>query len=168
MPESRQIVFKHKEVVEALLRQQNIRESIWGLFVRFGIQGANVGTTPADLMPAAIVPLLEIGLQKFEQESNIAVDAAKVGPDDVVIRASVDCRLQELEIATERSGGWPRGHRRFRIPVAPLVARAARPEAPAGGAGGSAGVSAVVRITPTAPCPRWFEGRWRAPTGASA
>ena len=29
-------------------------------------------------MPAAIVPLLEIGLQKFEQESNIAVDAAKL------------------------------------------------------------------------------------------
>jgi hypothetical protein len=29
---------------------------------------------------AAIIPVLEIGLQKFEKESNIAVDAAKVNP----------------------------------------------------------------------------------------
>jgi hypothetical protein len=36
--------------------------------------------TPTELLPAAIVAIPEIGLQKFEQESNIAVDAAKVNP----------------------------------------------------------------------------------------
>jgi hypothetical protein len=34
------------------------------------------------MMPAAVVPVLEIGLQKFEAESNIAVDAAKVNPKE--------------------------------------------------------------------------------------
>ena len=83
MSESTQIVFKHKEVVEALLKQQGIHEGIWGLFVRFGLQAANIGASPADMMPAAIVPLLEIGLQKFEQENNMAVDAARVNPPEL-------------------------------------------------------------------------------------
>lgn len=80
MAEPNQIIFKHREVVEALLRQENIHEGIWGLYVRFGLQAVNVGVAPGDLMPAAIVPLLEIGLQKFDTESNIAVDASKVNP----------------------------------------------------------------------------------------
>lgn len=80
MAEPRQLVFKHKEVVEALIRHQDLREGVWGLFVRFGIQAANIGASPADLMPAAIIPILEIGLQRFEQENNISVDAAKVNP----------------------------------------------------------------------------------------
>ena len=77
MAESTQIVFKH---VEALLRQQGIHEGIWGLYVRFGLAAANVGASQTDLVPAAIVPLLEIGLQKFDQENNLAVDAARVNP----------------------------------------------------------------------------------------
>jgi hypothetical protein len=80
MAEATQIVFKHKEVVEALLRRQGIHEGIWGLYVKFGIQGMNIGMSDADLMPAAIVPVLEIGLQKFPKENNLAVDAAKVNP----------------------------------------------------------------------------------------
>jgi hypothetical protein len=80
MAEPTQIVFKHREVVEALLRHHGLHEGIWGLHVRFGISAMNVGTTDADLMPAAIIPILEIGLQKFEKENNIAVDAAKANP----------------------------------------------------------------------------------------
>jgi hypothetical protein len=88
MAEPTQIVFKHREVVEALLKHQNIHEGIWGLFVRFGIQAANVGTSPADLHPAAIVPVLELGLQKFEEENNLAVDAAKVNPQGLPFAAA--------------------------------------------------------------------------------
>jgi hypothetical protein len=39
-----------------------------------------VGPTGADIMPAAIIPVLEIGIQKFDKVSNIALDAAKVNP----------------------------------------------------------------------------------------
>lgn len=80
MPEATQIVFKHRELVELLIKSQGIHEGIWGLFVRFGLGASNVGASEAELQPAAIIPVLEIGLQKFEKESNISADAAKVNP----------------------------------------------------------------------------------------
>jgi hypothetical protein len=80
MAEAIQIGFTYKEVVEALLKKQGIHEGIWGLFVQFGISAANVGPSAADLMPAAIVPVMKIGLQKFEEENNLAVNAAAVNP----------------------------------------------------------------------------------------
>ena len=80
MPEATQVVFKHKELAEILVKAQNIHEGIWGLFLRFGIGGSNVGPSEDELQPAAIVPVLEIGLQKFEKETNLSVDAAKVNP----------------------------------------------------------------------------------------
>lgn len=80
MPETTQIAFSHKEVVEALLRKQGIHEGIWGIYVKFGIQAANIGASSADLVPAAIIPVMNIGLQRFEEENNLAVDAGKVNP----------------------------------------------------------------------------------------
>jgi len=80
MAEPTQIVFSHTEVVQALLKQQQIHEGIWGIYIKFGIKAANVGMSPSDLLPAAIVPVIEIGLQKFDEENNLAVDAAKVNP----------------------------------------------------------------------------------------
>jgi len=80
MPEATQIVFKHKELAEVLVKAQGIHEGIWGLFLRFGIGGANVGPSETEMNPTAVVPVLEIGLQKFEKETNLSVDAAKVNP----------------------------------------------------------------------------------------
>lgn len=80
MAEATQIVFSHKEVVEALLKKHGIHDGIWGLYVKFGIGASNIGASPADILPAAIVPVMELGIQKFDQENNIAVDAATVNP----------------------------------------------------------------------------------------
>lgn len=80
MAEATQLVFSHKEVVTALLKAQGLHEGIWGLYMKFGIAGANVGPTPTELHPAAIVPVIEIGLQKFDEVNNLSVDAAKVNP----------------------------------------------------------------------------------------
>jgi hypothetical protein len=85
MAESTQIVFSHKEVVEALLKTQRIHEGIWGLYVKFGISAINVGASDADLVPAAIVPVLQIGLQKFDKENALAVDARKVNPKETTV-----------------------------------------------------------------------------------
>jgi len=41
---------------------------------------ANIGETEAEVRPTAIIPILEIGLQRSEKETNISVDAAKVNP----------------------------------------------------------------------------------------
>jgi hypothetical protein len=80
MPEIANITFSYKEVVTALLKEQGIHEGLWALFVKFGLGALNVGENDESIRPAAIIPILEIGLQKAEKENNISVDAAKVNP----------------------------------------------------------------------------------------
>ena len=83
MPEIANFVCSYKEVVTALLREQRIHKGLWSLYVKFGISAANIGETETDVRPAAIIPILEIGLQKAEKENNITVDAAQVNPEPV-------------------------------------------------------------------------------------
>lgn len=80
MPEPTQISFSHQEVATALVKAQGIHDGIWGLFIKFGIRAMNVGTGDADLQPSAIVPVLSIGLQRFEKINNLSVNAAEVNP----------------------------------------------------------------------------------------
>jgi hypothetical protein len=80
MAETSQLIFSFKEIVTALLKAQGIHQGIWGLFVNFGIQANNVGPNENELRPAALIPILSMGLQKFEKETNLSVDAAKVNP----------------------------------------------------------------------------------------
>ncbi len=86
MAESKQIVFTYKEVAEALVKRHGIHDGIWGIYIRFGIQGANVGPSQDEIHPAAIVPVLEIGIQKMEKENHISVDASRVNPQAKNIR----------------------------------------------------------------------------------
>lgn len=63
-----------------MVKDQDINEGYWGIYVRFGISAANAGPSDADLKPTALVPVVELGLQKFDQVSNLSVDAAEVNP----------------------------------------------------------------------------------------
>jgi hypothetical protein len=81
MAETTQIMFSFKEVAEALIKKQGIHDGVWGIFVRFGIQATNAGPDKSQLLPTAIVPIIELGLQKFDEENNLAVDASKVNPE---------------------------------------------------------------------------------------
>lgn len=76
MPETTQHVFSHKEVVEALIEKLGIKEGIWGLYVEFGIVGANIGPDPDNILPTAVVPLVKLGLQRMPEISSISVDAS--------------------------------------------------------------------------------------------
>jgi hypothetical protein len=80
MPETSQLTFSFKEIVIALVKAQDIHEGIWGLFVNFGLSAQNVGPNENELRPSAMLPILSLGLQKFEKETNLSVDAAKVNP----------------------------------------------------------------------------------------
>jgi len=83
MPEMKQVTFSHKEVAEALIRYNDIHEGLWGLYVEFGLAGANVGATPGgDLNPAAIVPILKLGLQRYDSQNNLTANAAVVNPKE--------------------------------------------------------------------------------------
>lgn len=80
MPETKKMTFSHREVVEALLKKADIHEGLWGIYIEFGLAGANVATPGGEFTPAAIVGIKSIGLQHYDEVSNLTVDAAQVNP----------------------------------------------------------------------------------------
>lgn len=88
MPETNQLGFSFKEIVTALVKAQDIHEGIWGLFVNFGLGANNVGPNENELKPTAMIPILAIGLQRFDKETSLSVDASKVNPRPASARKS--------------------------------------------------------------------------------
>ncbi len=82
MGEPEQYNFPFKEVVEALVKKQGLHEGLWSLRVEFGLSAVNLNTVEGskDATPAAIVPLVKLGIQRGKEENNLTVDAAKVNP----------------------------------------------------------------------------------------
>lgn len=108
MAEPTQVVFTYKEVAEALIKQHGIHEGLWGLYLEFGLAAGNVATGPNELTPTAFVGVAKIGLQRFEEATNLTVDAAEVNPLPKTSRAtkgkkkveSIICNKCNFEIAT--------------------------------------------------------------------
>jgi hypothetical protein len=80
MAEATQYMFKHQEVVTALIKHQGLHEGQWQIAIQFGFAAANVGADGSDLNPAAICPVIGVGLQRATEKTNLMVDAAKVNP----------------------------------------------------------------------------------------
>jgi len=80
MAEATLISYSFKELAELLVKDRDIHEGFWGIYAKFGISAANAGATPTDIKPTALVPILEIGLQKFDELTSLSVDAAEVNP----------------------------------------------------------------------------------------
>ena len=88
MAETKQLVFTYKEVVEALLKQSDIHEGLWSLYVEFGIAAMNAGPSEEGLKPAAIVPIMSLGITKADKLNNLTVDASVVNPSRAPKRAA--------------------------------------------------------------------------------
>ena len=81
MPETKSLTFTYKEVVEALIRYNNLHEGIWGLSIEFGLAAANIAPEDGgDLLPTAIIPVKKIGLTRSNELNNLTVNAAEVNP----------------------------------------------------------------------------------------
>jgi len=80
MADVSEIMLSHKEIAELLVKNQCIHEGLWGIQIKFGIQGANIGSGPDNLHPAAIVPIIQIGIRQYTESSSLTVDAAVVNP----------------------------------------------------------------------------------------
>jgi transcriptional regulator with XRE-family HTH domain len=80
MAEANQIIYTFKELATILVKDRDIHEGFWGIYVKFGIKAANVGETDTDLRPTALVPVLELGLQKFDELNNLSIDSAQANP----------------------------------------------------------------------------------------
>lgn len=78
--EEQKVNFAYDEVVRALLKEKNIREGRWMITIEFGLGATMIGPNESNLRPAAILPIVSIGLTKTEQVSNLSVDASTVSP----------------------------------------------------------------------------------------
>lgn len=72
------IVLSFKELAALIVRDRGIREGNWGVWVKFGIGATNIGEDVNTLLPAAIVPILELGIQEFDSESGLTVNASEL------------------------------------------------------------------------------------------
>jgi hypothetical protein len=81
-PERR--IFEFREIVEMMLRRENISEGKWVLAVEFGIGAGNIAEPGAtEARPAAFVPILNIGILRNDNSelNNLAVDASTLAAD---------------------------------------------------------------------------------------
>lgn len=81
MPEPRSIVFSHRELVETLVKKQNIRKGLWGIYVKFGLSATNTRSRyqgDEQDVPTALVPVLEIGIREFDEPNSFTVNASKL------------------------------------------------------------------------------------------
>lgn len=77
---TQQFLFGHKDVISALIVRQGLHEGIWQLTIQFGIGASNIQNTTGEVAPAAIVPVVKIGLQRVDEVGPLAVDAAEINP----------------------------------------------------------------------------------------
>ena len=81
MPETKSLTFTYKEVVEALIRYNDLHEGLWGLSIEFALAAANIAPEPGgDLLPTAIIPVKKIGLTRSNEPNNLTVDASEANP----------------------------------------------------------------------------------------
>jgi hypothetical protein len=82
MPEVNQYLFKNKELLEILIKQSGVHEGRWMLMAVFNFAAANVGPTPDQTTPGAVVGLAQMGIQRVGPEISIeiSIDAAAVKP----------------------------------------------------------------------------------------
>jgi hypothetical protein len=82
MPETSQIDFKHKEILELLIKQAKIHEGRWMLSVSFNFGAGNAGPSAEETNPTAFVSLANIGIAKASSEApeSLVLDAAVVNP----------------------------------------------------------------------------------------
>jgi hypothetical protein len=82
MGEPQIITFSYKELATVLIKHQGIHEGLWSVTIQMGLnaQTIKVGPSEEDMVPAAIIPLIKIGIQKQDKPNPLTVNAAEVNP----------------------------------------------------------------------------------------
>jgi hypothetical protein len=80
MAEVNQYSFTLKEAAEALIKKQGLHEGLWSIYFEFGLSGATIQDASGQALPAAIVPIIKLGLQRVEEPTPLSVNAAQVNP----------------------------------------------------------------------------------------
>jgi hypothetical protein len=83
MPEVSQFDFSPKEVLELLIKKQDVHEGIWALRFQYTLTGADIPYSRGknnELVPGAILRIPKFTLQRIDAEKANSLDAAKVNP----------------------------------------------------------------------------------------
>jgi hypothetical protein len=81
MAEPTQFVFSHKELTEMLIKNQGLHDGIWTVGFQLGMGNTHVPSpSGGETVPAVIVSILGVALQKVEKDAPNALDAAHVNP----------------------------------------------------------------------------------------
>jgi hypothetical protein len=84
MAEAQNYIFSFKQIAEALVKAQGIHEGLWAIYVEFGIGAGHIpaGLNTETILPAAVIPIVKMGIQRAEQPTPLTVDAAEVNPKE--------------------------------------------------------------------------------------
>jgi hypothetical protein len=82
MAEAQNYIFSFKQIAAALVKEQGIHEGLWAIYVEFGLGAGHIpaGLNTEAVVPAAVVPIVKMGIQRAEQPTPLTVDAAEVNP----------------------------------------------------------------------------------------
>jgi hypothetical protein len=80
MHQSTQIYFVLREVIEILLKNRGIHDGHWIPVLKFSTAGTNIGLNGGEPLPAAVIQVQEIGLQRVDEPVPGSVSAALVNP----------------------------------------------------------------------------------------
>ena len=80
MAESTQFSYPYKELVTLMVKDRGLHEGHWALVFKFALRGANIGATDMDLIPTAMIGIMDISIQKVPTPSSLSVDASEVNP----------------------------------------------------------------------------------------
>jgi hypothetical protein len=99
MAEAKNYIFTYQEIAAALVKAQDIHEGLWGVYLEFAIAGANIPNGPGSemLVPAAIVPVVKMGIQRFDRPNSLTVDAAEVNPSPTMPAKRAERRRQQAQ-----------------------------------------------------------------------
>ena len=81
----RMLRLSHQQVATALIKEYHVHEGRWRLYLGFGTVGGLNANINGRQHPAAIIPVVEMGLMRDEDPaSTLTVDAAEVNPRSLV------------------------------------------------------------------------------------
>lgn len=96
MPEINQYTLTHRELLELLIKHNNVHEGKWSLLVQLAMSAGMFGPTTDQTFPGVAVTFNQIGIQRASAGSGtdpqkpgvIILDAAAVNPKPKKARAS--------------------------------------------------------------------------------
>ena len=75
-----QIAFGRQDLATALIRQSQLHEGYWRVYLQFGPIAAVNANHNGHVYPSVFVPVVRVGLMRDAVLTDLSVDAAEVNP----------------------------------------------------------------------------------------